>query len=89
MVTPGLTHCGVVFFSMNWKRRREKDGMKKADEKGGMNRLFHCLLHDVTSLPKLPVPVSLWVQAPREGHYPWAVLGQPCLAWEAEVTVLP
>lgn len=41
MVTPGLTHCGVVFFSMNWKRRREKDGMKKADEKGGMNRLFH------------------------------------------------
>jgi hypothetical protein len=45
MVTPGLIHCGVVFFSMNWKKRCEEDGTKKTDEKGGMNRLFHCLLH--------------------------------------------
>jgi len=41
MVTPGLTHCEVVFSARNWKKRREKDGTKKADEKGGMNRLFH------------------------------------------------
>jgi hypothetical protein len=59
-----------------------------------MNRLFHTAFFIVyciiaTSLPKLPVLVSLWVQAPRGEHYPWAALEQPCLAWEAEVTGLP
>lgn len=81
MVAPGLIHCAVVYGLEEIGRRWH--------EKGGMNRLFHCLLHDVTSLPKLPEPVLLWAQAPWEVRYPWAALEQSYLAWEVEVTVLP